>query len=210
MTLSEEAQKKILELEAQVNHLKDQLAIAEKNAAIDALTGVFNRRVLEKELRTNLADADRNYFDLVIVEIDLDHFKEVNDTWGHLHGDKVLRDFTEIIQATLRDTDIFGRWGGEEFLLVLPVLRGTPLDQIEDFIKRLHLNTSKINRSDNPHREPEPLTISSGAIIVEAGHNKIDYQQVLRQVDAALYESKKSRDTHTIKFYQEGYLESPQ
>lgn len=209
MTLTEEAQKKILELEQQVKDLQQQLEASEKNAATDHLTGIFNRRVLEKELNTNLADADRSYFDLVVVEIDLDHFKDINDVYGHQHGDKVLIEFTRVAQDSLRDTDTFGRWGGEEFLMILPIPRGTHREDIEYFLKRLHSGATKINRSNNPYKDHQSLTVSSGAIVIEAGRNKIDREQVLRQVDAALYESKKTHNTYTLKAYQTEYLQSP-
>jgi diguanylate cyclase (GGDEF)-like protein len=203
MTLPEEAQKRILELEQQVNGLQQQLAIAKKNAVTDPLTGIFNRRVLEKELNFNLADTDRSYFDLVVVEIDLDHFKEVNDLYGHPQGDTILKEFTKLVQQTLRDTDIFGRWGGEEFLLILPIPHHTPVAEIEKFFRRLQSNIYKINRSNKPQEDHLGLTFSAGAVIVEAGRKKVDLERVLNQADSALYESKKIRNTFVLKKYIE-------
>lgn len=89
-------------------------------AMIDGLTGVFNRRYMDIILRKEFNRCDRYGKTLSICIIDIDDFKEVNDTRGHLFGDDVLREFASLIQATLRDEDILCRYGGEEFLVVLP------------------------------------------------------------------------------------------
>jgi diguanylate cyclase (GGDEF)-like protein len=94
--------------------------IVERQALVDGLTGIANRRHCEETLMTEIARADRLGTPLTLVLADLDDFKLVNDVHGHATGDDVLREFAEVLRHTVRDTDVAGRWGGEEFLLLLP------------------------------------------------------------------------------------------
>jgi diguanylate cyclase (GGDEF)-like protein len=94
--------------------------IVERQAMVDGLTGIANRRACEEALASEIAQADRLGTTLTLVLADLDDFKRVNDEHGHAAGDDVLREFASVIRATVRDSDVAGRWGGEEFLLLLP------------------------------------------------------------------------------------------
>jgi diguanylate cyclase (GGDEF)-like protein len=86
----------------------------------DLLTGLYNRRHLEDQLAVQIKDALRYHHEVGVLLLDVDHFKGVNDTYGHLAGDEVLREFARRISTELRAGDIAGRWGGEEFLTILP------------------------------------------------------------------------------------------
>ncbi|MDD3506525.1 MAG: GGDEF domain-containing protein, partial [Sulfurimonas sp.] len=92
----------------------------EKFATIDKLTGIYNRRRIDEFMLIEIEIAKRHSQNLSIILIDIDHFKLVNDTYGHQIGDIVLKKTTEIISQNLRKSDIFGRWGGEEFLIICP------------------------------------------------------------------------------------------
>ena len=94
--------------------------IVERQALVDGLTGIANRRQCEESLASEIAQADRLGTPLTLVLADLDDFKAVNDIHGHAVGDDVLREFAAVLRSTLRDSDLAGRWGGEEFLLLLP------------------------------------------------------------------------------------------
>jgi diguanylate cyclase (GGDEF)-like protein len=94
--------------------------MVERQALVDGLTGVANRRASSDALHAEAARADRLATPLSVVLADLDGFKAVNDTHGHAIGDEVLKAFAAVLRETLRDTDVAGRWGGEEFLLLLP------------------------------------------------------------------------------------------
>ena len=85
----------------------------------DELTGFFNRRFITQRLDSEMQRAMRYHMPLSIVIMDLDYFKRVNDTYGHLAGDRALQSVAQLIRAALRDTDLIGRWGGEEFMLIL-------------------------------------------------------------------------------------------
>lgn len=107
-----------------VKKLQDQLQ--ERNAELDRisrtdmLTGLFNRRHLDEELTRRSRDSQRHGDPLCILLLDIDHFKSINDTFGHPAGDQVLRTFAEGVADSVRAGDIAGRWGGEEFLVILP------------------------------------------------------------------------------------------
>jgi len=94
--------------------------IVERQALVDGLTGIANRRQCEDALISEIARADRLGTPLTLVLADLDDFKAINDAHGHTTGDDVLREFASVLRATVRDSDLAGRWGGEEFLLLLP------------------------------------------------------------------------------------------
>jgi diguanylate cyclase (GGDEF)-like protein len=109
------------------------LAQIERLANHDELTGVLNRRRLLQILADEMAHTDRSGTPVSVALLDLDHFKTVNDTLGHLTGDQVLKHFAAAVQAQARTTDRFGRYGGEEFLLILT---GANLEQAELAIER--------------------------------------------------------------------------
>jgi two-component system, cell cycle response regulator len=109
---------------ARVKKLQDELRRRndelDRISRTDALTGLFNRRHLEEQLASHVGTARRHGHDLGVVLLDVDHFKNVNDTHGHPAGDSVLIEMSRRIRAKLRTEDIAGRWGGEEFLVIIP------------------------------------------------------------------------------------------
>lgn len=110
--------------------------IVEQQALVDPLTGLANRRRCEDALAGELARAERFSSPLSLVFADLDDFKAVNDRHGHPFGDEVLREFTEVLRESVRDADVPGRWGGEEFVLLLPGTDGDGGAQLGERIRR--------------------------------------------------------------------------
>lgn len=103
-----------------VNRLRDAKEKLRFEATHDPLTGAYNRRHILATLHEGIAQSRRYDFPYSVVLIDLDHFKSVNDTYGHPAGDAVLKKIVKTLQSSIRDADILGRWGGEEFLVLLP------------------------------------------------------------------------------------------
>ena len=109
-----------LRVKALQDELRARAAELDRVSRTDHLTGLYNRRHVEEHLRMLGSGARRHGKPLTVLVIDVDHFKDVNDTLGHTAGDEVLQEVADRLQATLRAEDVLGRWGGEEFLLVLP------------------------------------------------------------------------------------------
>jgi diguanylate cyclase (GGDEF)-like protein len=176
------AGKRILDLQEQIVSTREQLRV---QATHDALTGLLNRRAILETLEKELARSAREGTQISVIMADLDHFKRINDTYGHLAGDTVLREAAQRIQAAMRVYDSVGRYGGEEFLIVSPGC-GLPeaAEQAERFRKRI---------SQDAVRTPDcaiPVTMSLGVVAVTAELRQPG--DLLRLADDALYAAKHS------------------
>ena len=158
--------------------------IVERQALVDGLTGLANRRQCEEALATELARVERFGGPLAVVVADLDWFKDVNDRYGHPAGDVVLGEFANLLQESLRDVDLAGRWGGEEFLLILP---GTDLAGGAQVAERIRVALAgRIVLSVDG--TPIPVTASFG---VAATPPATTASELFAAADAAMYEAKK-------------------
>ncbi len=156
--------------------------MVERQALVDGLTGLANRRAAANALHAEAARAERLETPLSIVLADLDGFKDVNDEHGHAVGDEVLRVFAGVLRDTVRESDVAGRWGGEEFLLLLP---GADLDGAAQFAERVRagLATRRI-----PSAPGLRVTASFG-VAEHAGESNSD--QLVAAADSALYRAKR-------------------
>jgi diguanylate cyclase (GGDEF)-like protein len=159
--------------------------IVERQALIDGLTGLANRRQCEETLDDELARIERFGGPLAVVVADLDWFKDVNDRHGHPAGDAVLRQFAVLLQETVRDVDLAGRWGGEEFVLVLP---GTDLTGGAQLAERIRVGLAgQIILAVNG--TPIQVTASFG---VAATPPATTASELFAAADAALYQAKRA------------------
>jgi diguanylate cyclase len=122
---------KLNKVESEVSELKSSLYQAHEQAFIDPLTGVANRRAFDERIKLEFGRWKRNKEPLALAVLDVDHFKSINDTYGHPVGDKVLRTICQVIDKKVRESDFFGRVGGEEFAIIFV---GSDLDNA---LKRL-------------------------------------------------------------------------
>jgi diguanylate cyclase (GGDEF)-like protein len=150
----------------------------------DPLTGCLNRRSLEARLRADWRLAKRRSTHIAVVAIDLDHFKQINDTRGHPVGDLVLQQLTGIMKATARDTDSVARFGGDEFVLVLP---DTGWQGALTFAERLRRRVDDF--TFGPPGSPMTVTISVGVALAR-GTDPISPEDLLRDADRSLYKAK--------------------
>jgi diguanylate cyclase (GGDEF)-like protein len=151
----------------------------EKKAYYDNLTGIFNRNKFNELFETELNRVKRYGNNTSIVILDIDHFKHFNDTYGHLVGDKVLKKMAETIEKRIRITDIVARWGGEEFVLLLPE---TPLQDAAILCETLRKAVSEIACT-----EAEQITASFGVAQIKSDDTM---ESVFKRADEALYEAK--------------------
>jgi diguanylate cyclase (GGDEF)-like protein len=162
--------------------LREAYRRIEELAELDELTGAYNRRCIMRTLDDEIAYAERHGTPLAVALIDLDWFKRINDTFGHPTGDEVLRTFAISIYANLRSVDKFGRYGGEEFLLVLP---GTETDGAVQILERLGEIVAQLDWS--ALAPGMVVTISAGVSALAPGEAP---DSLLSRADRALYAAK--------------------
>ncbi|MES9991945.1 MAG: GGDEF domain-containing protein [Candidatus Thiodiazotropha sp.] len=120
VTPDQRLQTRVDELEQQVALLQQQLETERRLAQVDPLTGIANRRAFSERLKSEIARSERSGSPLSLVVWDIDHFKKINDTYGHPFGDDVIRCVAQVIDSHLRESDFTARYGGEEFVALLP------------------------------------------------------------------------------------------
>lgn len=157
---------------------------AEREARSDALTGLLNRRGLDEALHAALA---RQGAPLSVLVFDLDHFKRVNDRFGHLTGDAVLREVAALLRANLRGGDLLGRWGGEEFVVLLPGVPACTAHAIAERLRTRLLAQVSVRG--------EPITASVG---VSSATGEDSALSLLARADAALYAAKRAGRNRTV------------
>jgi diguanylate cyclase (GGDEF)-like protein len=156
----------------------------QKQALVDPLTGLANRRLAEGALETELARAGRFDEPLALLMTDLDDFKRINDRWGHPFGDVVLREFAAALAGSIREIDLAGRWGGEEFAVLLP---GTDLEGGATLAERIR-ETLHGRSIAAPGGERVEITASFGVAAYPDAKTK---DALIAAADAALYDAKR-------------------
>ncbi|HTT54481.1 MAG TPA: GGDEF domain-containing protein [Streptosporangiaceae bacterium] len=159
---------------------------------IDSKTGLLNAGTWEQEAASEVARAVRTRTPLALVLIDVDHFKLVNDLHGHLAGDRALRAIAHTFQLFLRDYDLAGRFGGEEFALLLPQTNAADARQIAERVRR-HIAAMPIGVGDDPATEPLQVTVSIGVAALGVTWERVTGSQLtdlLAGADGALYRAK--------------------
>jgi diguanylate cyclase (GGDEF)-like protein len=173
---------RVKQLQRDLREVNIKLEDIEERARHDDLTGVYSRRALMVAMEESKQQANATGEPLSICVIDLDHFKRYNDEFDHLTGDRVLQAFAQAVRDGLRSTDVFGRYGGEEFVQILPhtALAGAILDA-----ERLR---NRISTLDIPFaRSMGPLTVSVGVAQYRPGETIV---QTFARADGALYKAK--------------------
>lgn len=195
------------ELEARVRsmlrikELQDELG--EKNRELeklsisDGLTGLFNHRHIQDVVHDEFERAKRTGESLSVVMFDFDRFKDVNDTYGHQVGDRVLQEMAEILRKTAREIDKLGRYGGEEFIAVLP---DTDLDDAVTFAERVRERVERYPFAVG-RAEPLHLTVSAGAATYP-NHGVYNPRTLIHQADQALYAAKAAGRNRVARYNQ--------
>jgi diguanylate cyclase (GGDEF)-like protein len=157
--------------------LKEKL---KESAEKDYLTKLYNRRKLHKILNRKIKEAQRYNRSFCVAILDIDFFKKINDTYGHNKGDEVLKELAEILQKNLRETDIIGRWGGEEFLLILDDA------SLEDAYKKCETIRKKIEIN----RFEEVLKVTCSIGVAEYSGEESIFDEIIEKADFVLYQAK--------------------
>jgi len=173
-------------LAQQFRHTERRLVVAQQVARLDPLTGLYNRRAFEEVVVPLLARAERSRRPVSLILMDLDRFKSINDRFGHHVGDAVLRAVADTLRATVRKGDVLARWGGEEFILLLPE---TDQEQALHLAERIRVAVAST--------EPDTTTLGSVAVTASQGlftssSAEQSLGQLVREADALLYRAKKA------------------
>ena len=171
-------------MKKEVDQVHEKRKALEKEILIDPLTGVANRRALRERLKNELYRFQRyrQFFSMLL--FDVDHFKVINDQYGHWAGDRCLKEIIKRIKPILRETDFMGRWGGDEFLVIFP---GTDLESaaaVAERLRKLIENTRFVY-----HKQEISLTVSIG--VTEIQDSDTSQEMVFNRVDKAMYQAKK-------------------
>lgn len=185
---SEEDQRVVEIMAAQISQilakalLYDELATM---AVTDGLTGLFNHRQFFVRLEAEFKRAIRYSYPLSLIMLDIDYFKNFNDTHGHLKGDEVLREIAKIITRTMRETDVVARYGGEEFAAILPLCHESTAVEVAERLRR-SIEEARLGGNDNT----APITVSLG--ICTAPEHSSTHEELVRRADDAMYTSKRN------------------
>ena len=172
-----------------------------KHATLDALTGFYNRRQLEVRIKQEVSNAKRQHAPLCGIMTDIDYFKHVNDTYGHAAGDLVLKSIAKVIRGQLREYDIAGRYGGEEFSILLPF---TKINEAEMVAERLRqtvenkvIDISKV--APDSEQKQIKITLSLGIYEIKEDDREED---LMKKADKALYQAKNTGRNKVVVNYE--------
>ena len=181
--------------------LKEANARLQELVTTDALTGVKNRRAFDEQLQHAWKVSGRTQNPVSLLMIDVDHFKKINDTYGHEAGDAVLKQVARTLQYATRSTDLTARYGGEEFAILLPA---TPDDAALLFAEHLRLTVADLRW------EGRALTISIGVATDTAASSGRGICRLVQNADAALYDAKRGGRNRVVQYSPDLFSVEPQ
>jgi diguanylate cyclase len=184
------ARQEVQDAEARIHALETKLQHMSELVREDQLTGSLNRRGLDDVFEREMARADRRGTPLCIAVLDLDDFKRLNDTYGHIAGDGALKHLVKIVKETIRSMDVVARFGGEEFLILLPE---TSIEAASQTMTRLQRElTRHFFMHDN---EKVLITFSAGVALRRPGE---DQTELVKRADKAMYQAKQTGKNRVV------------
>ncbi|MEC5206578.1 diguanylate cyclase [Vogesella perlucida] len=184
------ARQDVQSAQTRISELEKALEAASAKVKEDQLTGAFNRRGLEEHFDREIHRAERSGQPLSVALIDVDNFKQLNDRYGHLTGDDVLKYLVDMMHHSLRTSDIVGRFGGEEFVVILP---DTPVNEAVELVQRLQRELTKNFFLAN--QDKLVVTFSAGVALWHRGERDCD---VIERADRAMYQAKLAGKNRTL------------
>lgn len=167
-----------------------RVALLEHENITDPLIGIYNRRYMDRRLKEEFDRAKRYQHDLALLLIDIDHFKRVNDKYGHIVGDMVLRYFGGLVLENVRAADIVARYGGEEILIIAPMTSATGAVTLAERVRSsIHIHEFVLSSENNQQIEIK-ITVSIGVSCLNAQVKDVD--SLIKEADRAMYHAKSS------------------
>ena len=181
----------------EIEILKNELSAAAQASSIDPLTGVINRRGFEMRITECLKAQESRQGECSVLFIDIDNFKKINDDHGHSVGDRILLAVAQVLKGKTRGDDIVARFGGEEFVVVLP---STPIDKAHIVAENIRQNVERIALlSAKDNKTIGTVTVSIGIDVHKSGQA---WQKTVERADQAMYQSKKDGKNRTTAYFQ--------
>lgn len=188
---NEQMQKRVAELEAEAQKLQTQLHAEQQVSLLDGLTKLPNRLAYDKRMEEEMQRSKRFGQAVCVAVWDVDHFKKVNDTYGHRAGDRVLCNVADYLKSHARSTDFIARYGGEEFVMILV---GTQIDNAMALLEKIRVSIAKLGF--HYRGQPVPITISCGVSELKQNDSA---DSVFERADKALYQAKKQGRNRCLK-----------
>lgn len=185
-SMLDQLQSQLISSQDEIENLRAEVDRTRTEAVTDSLTGLLNRKGMDEQLASLMAEATREGQGLSLLICDIDHFKAINDQFGHVFGDRVIRGVGQAIAQTIKNSDVAARYGGEEYVVLLP---DTPLQGalvVAENIRR-RVETIRIRRNDSEEVKAR-VTISLGATGWKPGESSADF---IARADQALYQAKR-------------------
>jgi diguanylate cyclase (GGDEF)-like protein len=201
--LNRELIKSKRELELLTAELKHKNGLLRNLANVDHLTEIANHRCFQTILDQELNRSTRNEGAISLLMMDIDRFKKVNDTWGHLTGDQILKELCSITKKIIRDYDLLARYGGEEFIAILPA---TAPEEAVIIAEKIRENIE--NHVFNDGTVDIRITVSIGVVSAHPAEGEIKKQTLISYADKALYQAKRTGRNRVIHYNRHGILSS--
>jgi two-component system cell cycle response regulator len=180
--------------------LEEQALLRMHESALrDRLTGAYNRGAFDDRLKSEFVTSQRRNSPLALLLFDIDHFKRLNDTYGHLAGDAVLREVSDSVQRSMRAEDVLARYGGEEFAIILKSVSGRSARVLAERV-RVAVEEAEVEWNGTPIR----VTVSIGVAHVASAHSVDSPAQLIALADAALYQAKHEGRNRVVMSYLDG------
>jgi diguanylate cyclase (GGDEF)-like protein len=174
-----------------------RIYILEQETITDPLLGIFNRRYLDRRLQEEVQRSQRYRLDLALLMVDIDHFKRVNDTWGHQIGDLVLQQLAQLMLNALRQTDIVTRFGGEEFVILLPHTCESDAYRLAERLRHAVELTPLLMASGSGQHPELRLTVSIGCTCLLPDVD--DAHSFLERCDQTMYQAKQEGRNRVVR-----------
>jgi len=178
----------------EVEELRETIQSARREALTDALTGISNRKAFDEAVRMMTKESQENQTGLCLMMLDIDNFKQFNDTYGHPLGDQVLRLVARTFQDCIKGRDIAARYGGEEFAILLPETDLAPAAKLADKIRETVANKRIVNRQSG--QTLGQITLSAGVALFKTDET---IEEFIHRADAALYTAKRSGRNRVVR-----------
>jgi len=167
-----------------------RIYVLERENTMDSLMGIYNRRFFDRRLKEEFSRSVRYNQPLSLLMVDIDHFKNVNDRWGHQVGDLVLKLLAELLKGGVRDADVICRYGGEELAIILPHTPNLTAMQLAERLREKTEKTEILTEDASPDNQSVRVTVSIGVATLVSAMDSVE--TLMKQADKALYFAKKN------------------